>query len=49
MLNQIATMKYDGTVVVDVPSTLDLAPVDVGADDGYGVKSIEKKELADQT
>ncbi|KAM0825237.1 hypothetical protein ACQ4PT_069682 [Festuca glaucescens] len=42
MLNRIATVKDDGTVVVDVPSTLDLAPVDVGADDGYGDVTVEE-------
>ncbi|XP_014751613.1 sterol 3-beta-glucosyltransferase UGT80A2 isoform X2 [Brachypodium distachyon] len=35
MLNRIATVKDDGTVVVDVPSTLEATPVDAGAEDGY--------------
>uniref|UniRef100_A0A453A8E4 Glycosyltransferase family 28 N-terminal domain-containing protein n=1 Tax=Aegilops tauschii subsp. strangulata TaxID=200361 RepID=A0A453A8E4_AEGTS len=35
MLNRIATVKDDGTVVVNVPSTLEATPIDVGAVDGY--------------
>ncbi|KAM3373427.1 hypothetical protein ACQJBY_020071 [Aegilops geniculata] len=35
MLNRIATVKDDGTVVVNVPSTLEATPIDVGAMDGY--------------
>lgn len=35
MLNQIATVKDDGTVVVNVPSTLEATPIDVGAVGGY--------------
>ena len=43
MLNRIATVKDDGTVVVDVPSTLDLgAPVDVGGEDGYGDVTVDE-------
>nr|AZQ26942.1 UGT80A25 [Avena strigosa] len=42
MLNRIATVRDDGTVVVDVPSTLDLAPLDVGGEDGYGDVTVEE-------
>ncbi|CAM0908328.1 unnamed protein product [Alopecurus aequalis] len=42
MLNRIATVKDDGTVVVDVPSTLDLPPVDLGPEDGYGDVTVEE-------
>lgn len=35
MLNRIATVKDDGIVVVNVPSTLEATPIDVGAVDGY--------------
>ena len=42
MLNRIATLKDDGTVVVDVPSTLETPPDDVGAEGGYGDVAIEE-------
>lgn len=47
MLNRIATVKDDGTVVVDVPSTLETPPVDVGVEDGSGNVAIE--ESLDET
>ncbi|XP_074566941.1 sterol 3-beta-glucosyltransferase UGT80A2-like isoform X2 [Curcuma longa] len=36
MLNRIATVKDDGTVVVDVPSNLEIAPSELGSEDGNG-------------
>lgn len=35
-------MKADGTVVVDVPSTLEASPVDVGGADGYDDVAVEE-------
>ncbi|VAH24373.1 unnamed protein product [Triticum turgidum subsp. durum] len=42
MLNRIATVKDDGTVVVNVPSTLEATPVDVGGADGYDDVVVEE-------
>ncbi|KAI4993960.1 hypothetical protein ZWY2020_008273 [Hordeum vulgare] len=42
MLNRIATVKDDGTVVVNVPSTLDATPIDVGVVDGYEDDVVEE-------
>ncbi|KAK3145315.1 hypothetical protein QOZ80_4AG0327170 [Eleusine coracana subsp. coracana] len=42
MLNRIATVKDDGTVVVDVPSGLEPATTGVGTEDGYGEVAIEE-------
>nr|AZQ26941.1 UGT80A24 [Avena strigosa] len=42
MLNRIATVRDDGTVVVDVPSSMDLAPLDVGGEDGYADATVEE-------
>jgi sterol 3beta-glucosyltransferase len=42
MLNRIATVKDDGTVVVDVPRGLQPATTDVGTEDGYGEVTIEE-------
>ncbi|KAL6650357.1 hypothetical protein ACP70R_009282 [Stipagrostis hirtigluma subsp. patula] len=42
MLNRIATVKDDGTVVVDVPSGLEPATVGVGTEDGYGEITVEE-------
>ncbi|XP_062225141.1 sterol 3-beta-glucosyltransferase UGT80A2-like isoform X2 [Phragmites australis] len=41
MLNRLATVKCDGTVVVDVPSGLESAPVGVGTEDDYGEVAVE--------
>ncbi|KAL6885449.1 hypothetical protein ACP4OV_010228 [Aristida adscensionis] len=42
MLNRIATVKDDGTVVVDVPSGLEPATVGVATEDGFGEVTIEE-------
>lgn len=36
MLNRIATVKDDGTIVVDIPSNLETAPSELGSEDGNG-------------
>uniref|UniRef100_A0A0D9VME8 sterol 3beta-glucosyltransferase n=2 Tax=Leersia perrieri TaxID=77586 RepID=A0A0D9VME8_9ORYZ len=42
MLNRIATVKDDGTVVVDVPSSLEATNVDGVAEDGYSDVAVEE-------
>ncbi|XP_072955913.1 sterol 3-beta-glucosyltransferase UGT80A2 isoform X1 [Typha angustifolia] len=44
MLNRIATVKDDGTVVVDVPSNLEPASIDVGPEDVY-VEAADEESL----
>jgi sterol 3beta-glucosyltransferase len=42
MLNRLATVKDDGTVVVDVPTDLQPATTGVRTEDGYGEVTIEE-------
>lgn len=42
MLNRIATVKDDGTVVVDVPSSLETSTTDGVAYDGYSDVTVEE-------
>lgn len=44
MLNRIATVKDDGTVVVDVPSNLENASLDLGGEDVYG-EAVDEESL----
>lgn len=42
MINRIATVKHDGTVVVDVPSSLETSTTDGVAYDGYSDVTVEE-------
>ncbi|RWW76942.1 hypothetical protein BHE74_00014946 [Ensete ventricosum] len=44
MLNRIATVKDDGTVVVDVPSNLEATSLEVESEDAYG-ETVDEEPL----